>query len=309
MAKDKLNVQGLEVGFSRIRQEDYISLTDIAKYKNPAFPADVVKNWLRSRMTIEFLGIWEKLNNPDFNMVEFDQFRNEAGLHSFVLSPQKWIESTNAIGVVSSSGRYGGTYAHSDIALEFANWISVEFRLYMVKDFQRLKAEEQKVLEWTAKRELSKINYRIQTDAIKEHLIVPELTQKQISFVYATEADMLNTALFGRQAWEWRTENPDLKGNIRDYASVEQLLVLANLESYNSILIEEHRPQSERIVLLNKTAKRQMQTLMDGMALHQGKLLGLPEENKTETPEKSIKEIEKEIGSESIKKLKDKGQA
>jgi KilA-N domain. len=274
MAK-QVTVKGIDITYKRINQSEFISLTDIAKFKNPEFPADVVKNWMRSRMTVEFLGVWEQLNNPDFKLVEFDQFKNEAGLHSFVLSPQKWIESTGAIGIVSKSGKGGGTFAHNDIALEFANWISVEFRLYMIKEFQRLHATEQAALEWTAKRELAKINYRIQTDAIKENLIVPELTEKQISYVYANEADLLNVALFGKTAGQWRSDNTDLKGNLRDYASVEQLLVLANLESYNAILIEEQRPQRERIVLLNKTARKQLVTLLNNISVKSDKLLGL----------------------------------
>lgn len=261
MSQERITVKGIDIQFKKINQNEYISLTDIAKYKNPEFPAEVVRNWLRNRMTIEFLGIWEQLYNPNFKLVEFNQFRQQAGLNSFVLSPQKWIEETNAIGITSTSGRYGGTYAHNDIALEFANWVSVEFRLYIIKEFQRLKEEEQKTLEWTAKRELSKINYRIHTDAIKDNLIVQELSSAQISFVYASEADVLNMALFGKTAKDWHNANSELKGNIRDYATVEQLLVLANLESYNAILIEEKRSQRDRLMLLNKTARRQLETL------------------------------------------------
>ncbi|MDR1939964.1 MAG: KilA-N domain-containing protein [Clostridiales bacterium] len=275
MAK-KITVKGVDITYKRINEAEFISLTDIARFKNPEFPADVVKNWMRSRTTVEFLGIWEQLNNPDFKLVEFDRFRSEAGLHSFVLSPQRWIETTGAIGIVSKSGKGGGTIAHNDIALEFANWISVEFRLYMIKEFQRLHIAEQAQLEWTAKRELAKINYRIHTDAIKENLIVPDLTDKQIGYVYANEADLLNVALFGETAAQWRNGNPDKKGNMRDYAKVEQLLVLANLESYNAILIEEQRPQRERIILLNKTAKRQLEALLNNIAVKQDKLLGLP---------------------------------
>ena len=277
MAKqeNKVTVKGVEVGYKTIDQDKYISLTDIARYKNAESPNDVIKNWLRNRMTIEFLGIWEQLNNPGFKPVEFDGFRAEAGLNSFVLSPTKWIEKTNAIGIIATSGKYGGTYAHNDIAMEFANWVSVEFRLYIIKEFQRLKAEEQKTLEWTAKRELAKVNYRIHTDAIKENLIVPELTEPQISYVYASEADMLNVALFGKMAWQWRKANPDKKGNIRDYAGIEQLLVLANLESYNAILIEQDLPQSKRIVLLNKTARKQLETLTSAR-IRSDKLLALP---------------------------------
>jgi hypothetical protein len=258
----KIKVKGIDVGYKTIAQDNYISITDIAKYKNVESPNDVIRNWLRNRMTIEFLGIWEGLNNPSFNPVEFDGFRKEAGLNSFVLSPMKWIEKTNAVGIIVSAGKYGGTYAHNDIAMEFANWVSVEFRLYIIKEFQRLKVNEQKELEWTVKRELAKINYRIQTDAIKENLIAPELTQKQISYVYANEADMLNVALFGKTAGEWEAQNPEKKGNMRDYASVEQLLALANLESYNAILIEQKLSQTQRIVLLNKTARKQLEILL-----------------------------------------------
>ncbi len=274
MAK-KVTVKGINVGYKAVDKENYISLTDIAKYKNAENPNDVIKNWLRNRMTIEFLGIWEGLNNPNFNPVEFDGFRKEAGLNSFVLSPTKWIEKTGAIGIISTAGKYGGTYAHNDIAMEFANWVSVEFRLYIIKEFQRLKAEEQKALEWTAKRELAKVNYCIHTDAIKENLIVPTLTDKQISYVYANEADILNVALFGKTAGEWQAGNPDKKGNMRDYASVEQLLVLANLESYNAILIEQGMPPKKRIVLLNKTAKKQLETLLS-VKVKQDELLALP---------------------------------
>jgi len=273
---NKVNVKGIDVGYKTIAQDSYISLTDIAKYKNAENPNDIIKNWMRNRMTIEFLGIWEGLNNPQFNPVEFDGFRKEAGLNSFVLSPTKWVEKTDAIGIIVSAGKYGGTYAHNDIALEFANWVSVEFKLYIIKEFQRLKASEQKTLEWTAKRELAKVNYRLHTGAIKENLIVPKLTQKQASFVYANEADMLNVALFGKTAGEWKTENPGKKGNMRDYASVEQLLVLANLESCNAILIEQGQTQVERLLLLNKTARKQLDTILK-TKLGYNKLLALPD--------------------------------
>ena len=276
MATDKMTVKGIDVRYSRINQNDYISLTDIAKFKNANSPKDVVKNWLRSKETIAFLGLWETLNNPDFKGVEFDSFKNEAGYNAFTLSPEQWVERTNAIGITTSRGRYSeGTFAHRDIAFEFATWVSVEFKLYFIYEYQRLKAEEQKALEWTAKRELARVNYRIHTDAIKEKLIVPNLTKKQISYVYANEADMLNVALFGRTASEWKIENENLKGNMRDYASVEQLLVLANLESYNAILIEQNIPQAERIVLLNKTARKQLETLMTTI-IKTEKLLALP---------------------------------
>jgi hypothetical protein len=279
MATNKITVKGIDVRYNRINQNDYISLTDIAKFKNANAPKDVVKNWLRSKETIAFLGLWETLNNPDFKGVEFDSFRNEAGFNAFTLSPEQWVEKTNAIGITTSRGRYSqGTFAHKDIAFEFASWVSVEFKLYFIYEYQRLKANEEKALEWTAKRELAKVNYRIHTDAIKENLLVPNLSKKQITFVYANEADMLNVALFGKTASEWKLKNPDLKGNMRDYANVEQLLVLANLESYNAILIEQKMPQTERIVLLNKTAKKQLETLLTTM-IKTEKLLSLPKKD------------------------------
>jgi len=246
-----------------IRDDDYISLTDIAKYKNPNAPRDIIKNWMRNKNTIELLGLWERINNPDFKQVEFDLFRNEAGYNHFVLSPKKWIEATHAIGLQAKSGRYGGTYAHIDIALEFASWISVEFKFYLIKEFQRLKEVEQKQLGWDVKRQLTKINYRIHTDAVKENLIPPELTRKQVSFVYASEADLLNMALFGKTAQQWRNEYPDKKGNIRDYTNVSQLVCLANLETLNAHLIQQALPQSERLQLLNNTAIQQMRILTD----------------------------------------------
>ncbi len=248
-----------------INKNDYISLTDIARYKNPEAPADVVKNWLRRKDTIEFIGLWEKLNNPNFIVVEFDQFKNEAGHNYFTLSPKKWITGVNAIGIISKSGKYNaGTYAHKDIALQFASWISPEINLYIIKEFQRLKADEQKQLGWTVKRELAKINYRIHTDAIKDSIIIPlEITKEQASFVYANEADVLNVALFGMTAREWRDKNPDKKGNIRDYAEVSQLVCLSNLENLNAYLIECGISQQERLIELNKTAIRQMKVLAE----------------------------------------------
>ena len=260
----KISVQGKEITIFSKQQEDYISLTDIAKYRNKDAPVDIVKNWMRNKSTIELLGLWEKLNNPDFKQVEFDLFRNEAGANYFVLSPKKWIETTNAIGMFSKSGRYGGTFAHKDIAFEFASWISVEFKLYFIKEFQRLKEEENnlKSLEWNLQRTLSKINYQIHTDAIKERLIPPELTKRQISFVYANEADMLNVALFGKTAQEWRQENPEKKGNIRDYANIEQLVILTNIESINAVLIRKELSQSDRLINLNEVARTQMKSLM-----------------------------------------------
>ena len=248
-----------------INQNDYFSLTDIAKYKNPEAPADVVKNWLRRKDTIEFIGLWERLNNPNFNVVEFDQFKNEAGHNYFTLSPKKWIESVNAIGLVSKAGKYSaGTYAHKDIALQFASWISPEINLYIIKEFQRLKSEEQKQLDWSVKRELAKINYRIHTDAIKDNIIIPlEISKEQASIVYANEADVLNVALFGMTAKQWRDKNFDKKGNIRDYAEISQLVCLSNLENLNAYLIDCGINQSERLVELNRAAIRQMKVLSE----------------------------------------------
>lgn len=248
-----------------INKDDYFSLTDIAKYKNPEAPADVVKNWLRRKDTIEFIGLWEKLNNPNFNVVEFDQFKTEAGHNYFTMSPKKWIDGVNAIGIVSKAGKYNaGTYAHKDIALQFASWISPEINLYIIKEFQRLKVEEQKLLGWTVKRELAKINYRIHTDAIKDNIIIPlEISKEQASFVYASEADVLNVALFGITAKQWRDKNPDKKGNIRDYAEVSQLVCLSNLENLNAYLIEQGVNQQERLIKLNSAAIRQMKVLAE----------------------------------------------
>ena len=254
-------VRGESIRFNKLNGLDYVCITDIAKQKNPEFPADVVKNWMRSKNTVLFLGLWEQLHNPDFKLVEFDQFKNAAGLNAFVLPPQTWIEKTRAIGLISKSGRYGGTYAQTDIAFEFASWISVEFKLYLVMEFQRLKEEEQKQLGWSVKRELTKLNYRIHTDAIKENLIPVELTAWQKAIVYASEADVLNMALFGITAHEWIAANPTLKGNMRDYADIAQLICLANLESLNAVLIEEDIPQAKRLDRLNRVAIRQMEIL------------------------------------------------
>lgn len=249
------------VRIQRIEQAEYISLTDIAKFRSPDAPADIIKNWLRSRSTIDLLGLWEKLNNPDFKLVEFDQFRFEAGENAFVLSPKKWIETTNAIGLVSKSGRNGGTFAHQDIAFEFASWVSVEFKLYLIKEFQRLQEAEQKQLGWDVKRNLTKINYRIHTDAIQANLIPPELTGRQVSLVYASEADVLNMALFGKTAKQWRDEHPGEKGNIRDLANASQLVCLANLENLNALFISEGMKQAERLEKLNRIAIEQMEIL------------------------------------------------
>lgn len=245
-------------------EDDYISLTDMARQKNPVAPKDVVKNWLRLRSTIDFLGLWEQLNNPDFKGVEFDSFKAHAGENAFTLSPQQWIKSTNAIGLISKSGRYGGgTFAHKDIAFEFASWLSPEFKLYIIKDYQRLKEDEthRYALDWNVNRILAKANYRIHTDAIKNNLIPEKLSKSQQGFVYADEADMLNVALFGKTAAQWRAENPDLKGNIRDYATIEQLLVMTNMENVNALLIQQKIPQPERLERLRQIAVSQLETI------------------------------------------------
>ncbi len=258
----KINVQNTEIAVINIKGHDYISLTDMAGAKgNESRAADVIKNWLRNRYTIEFLGTWEMIHNPDFKVVEFDHFKMDAGLPSFVLSCSEWIEETNAIGIIVKKGRYGGTFAHKDIAFEFGAAISVLFKLYLIEEFQRLKAEEQKQLGWSAKRELAKINYHIHTDAIKQNLIPEEITPAQKSFIYADEADMLNVALFGMTAREWREANPDLKGNIRDYATINQLICLSNMENLNSVFINDKIPQGERLERLNKIAIQQMKVL------------------------------------------------
>ena len=256
-----LIVKKQEINISQIQDEEYISLTDIARYKNTENPKGVVQNWLRNRNTIEFLGIWESIYNPNFKGIEFEAFKKEAGLNSFTLAPQKWIEVTDAIGLVSKSGKGGGTYGHRDIAFEFASWVSVEFKIYLIQEFERLKENERKEFGWNAKRELSKINYRIHTDAIKNNLIPEELTNQQINLVYAEEADVLNMALFGMTAKEWREKNPNKRGNIRDYASINELICLANLENTNSIFINEGMSQSERLYKLNQIAISQMKIL------------------------------------------------
>lgn len=264
-----ISVKGSEITVSRKEQEDYISLTDIARYKNPHEPIDIIKNWLRSRTTIEFIGLWEQLHNPDFKAVEFDRFMYEAGSNSFVLSPGKWIEATNAIGITTKSGRYGGTFAHQDIAFEFASWVSAEFKLYLLKEFQRLKQEEfdQKKLEWSVSRTIAKVNYLIHTDAIKENLIPPDLQKSKQKFVYADEADLLNLALFGQTAQFWKAEHPELKGNMRDYATLEQLVVLSNLESFNAELIKMQMTAEERLQKLNRTAIEQMKVLISNKSM------------------------------------------
>ena len=258
----KITVQNTPITVLSVEEQDYISLTDMATAKEgDNRSADIIKNWLRNRYTIEFLGTWEVIHNPNFKVVEFDHFRMSAGLPSFVLSASEWIERTNAVGIIVKKGRYGGTYAHKDIAFEFGSAISVPFKLYLIEEFQRLKTEEQKLLGWSAKRELSKINYRIHTDAIKTHLLPAEITREQASYVYADEADVLNVAMFGKTARQWREENSDLKGNIRDYASINELICLSNMENLNAVFIEQGMPQSERLVKLNQIAIHQMSIL------------------------------------------------
>ena len=260
----RISVQDTNITVININNQDYISLTDMAGAKeNDTRAADVIKNWIRTRYTIEYLGTWELIHNPSFKVVEFDHFRFQAGLPSFVLSSSEWIEKTNAIGIVVKKGRYGGTYAHKDIAFEFGSAISVPFKLYLIEEFQRLKEEEQKQLGWSAKRELAKINYRIHTDAIKQNLIPQEITSYQKSLIYADEADMLNVAMFGMTAKEWREKYPDLKGNIRDYATINQLICLSNMENINAVLINDGLKQSERIEKLNNIAIQQMIVLED----------------------------------------------
>jgi len=257
----KIKVLERDVSIASIKDEDYISLTDIARYKNAEHTDDLIRNWLRNRNTLEFLGIWERLNNPGFNPVEFDGIKKQAGLNSFTLTPKQWIEATAAIGIISKAGRYGGTYAHKDIAFEFASWVSVEFKLYLIKEFQRLKEHERKTLGWDIRRNLAKINYRVHTDAIQQHLIPMALTAKQTSLVYASEADVLNLALFGQTAKQWRDANPDKKGNMRDEADVTQLVCLSNLENLNALFIAEGLSQKERLERLNRIAIHQMTLL------------------------------------------------
>lgn len=257
----KILVKDTEVSVIKVNNEDYISLTDMLKAKDGDF---FFSNWLRNRNTIEFLGIWEKLNNPAFNCAEFDIIKSQAGLNSYRLSAKEWMEKTNAVGIVAKAGRYGGTYAHKDIAFEFAMWVSPEFKVYLIREFQRLKEQEQAQLGWSAKRELSKINYRIHTDAIKQNLIPAEVTKKQAGIIYANEADVLNVAMFGKTAKMWREQHPELKGNIRDYATINELICLSNMENLNSVFIRQGIPQGERLVMLNRIAIQQMKVLEDG---------------------------------------------
>jgi len=260
----KINVKGTEITiFSKLDYQDYICITDIARYKNPVEPKDVVKNWLRNRSTIEFLGLWEKVHNIDFKGVEFDPLLFESGNNAFTMSPTRWVEITNAIGIFTKTGSGGGTYAHEDIAFEFASWISSEFKLYLVTEFKRLKIEEQKALGWSAKRELAKINYHIHTFAVSRNIIPKKLSKEQINFIYANEADVLNVAMFGMTAKEWRGANPNLKGNIRDYATINELICLSNMENLNALFINEGLPQPDRLIKLNLIAIQQMGILQD----------------------------------------------
>jgi len=261
----KSKLQVLDQSISTITKDgiEYICITDIAKFKNAERAGVIIGNWLRNRNTIEFLGIWEQLNNPDFKHIEFDAFKKEAGLNSFTLNPKQWIETTHAIGLISKQGRYGGTYAQKDIAFEFASWISVEFKLYLIKEFQRLKEQEFEQLGWDIKRNLAKVNYLIHTDAVKTHLIPETLSKPQVSAVYASEADLLNVALFGVTAKQWREDNPAEAGNMRDHANVHQLVCLANLESMNAHFIQQGLTQSQRIVQLNELAIQQMKVLIN----------------------------------------------
>jgi hypothetical protein len=257
----KINVQNAEITIITIEERDYICLTDMVK--NIENGLALIEKWLRNKNTIEFIGIWEEMYNPNFNSPEFEGIKNAAGLNRFILSVKQWMEKTNSIGIIAKAGRYGGTYAHKDIAFEFASWVSPQFKLYLLKEFQRLKEEEQKSIGWNAKRELAKINYHIHTDAIKHNLIPAELTPQQTSIIYATEADVLNMALFGMTAKEWREANPDLKGNIRDYATINELICLSNMENLNSVFINEGLSQRERLIKLNQIAILQMRVLAD----------------------------------------------
>ena len=263
MIKDTIHANGIDIGiYTQDFENEFISLTDIARYKSDD-PTAVIQNWMRNRDVIEFLGLWERLHNPNFKPLEFEGFKKQAGANAFTMSPKKWIEATDAIGIVSKAGRYGGTYAHSDIAMSFATWISPEFQLYIMKDYRRLKTDENSrlSLNWNLNREISKLNYRIHTDAITGNLIPPELTPVQVAYTYANEADMLNVVLFGKTAKQWKDENPTEKGNMRDVATLNQLLVLANLESYNAVLINQGKKQKERMELLRQLAVQQLQTL------------------------------------------------
>ncbi len=269
MSIRKITVKQTEIYFFTKENSEYISLTDISKSKDPERSDYIIQNWMRNRNTIEFIGLWEKLHNANFNSIEFDGFRNASGLNSFSLTPHRWIERTNAIGIISKSGRYGGTFAHQDIAFEFASWISAEFKLYLLMEFQRLKEEEAKTksLEWNLQRTLAKVNYKIHTNAVKEYLIPPKITKEQENFIFASEADLLNVALFGMTAKEWRDKNKNKEGNIRDYSTLEQLVVLSNLESINSIFIEQGLQQKQRLIKLNEIAITQMKSLIENKTI------------------------------------------
>lgn len=265
--KKSITVRGVEIAVTTRDEEDYISLTDMTS----GFPGgdQLIKNWLQNKNTIDFLGVWESLNNPDFNLVEFHQIKTEAGLNRFVMSAKKWVDRTNGCGIIAKAGRYGGTYAHRDIAFEFGSWLSPEFKLYLIKEFQRLKEQEIQSgqLEWNIRRTLAKAHYKLHTDAIKDHLIPREVSRAQQGYVYASEADLLNQALFGMTAREWKQANPELEGNIRDYATVEQLVVLASLESQNALLIQQKIPQGDRLAMLNQLARQQLQSLIESAAV------------------------------------------
>ena len=265
----KIKVNDTEISVISFEEKDYISLTDMVR--NIENGLALIEKWLRNKNTIEFMGIWEEMYNPIFNSPEFEGIKNEAGLNRFVMSVKQWISKTNAIGIVAKSGRYGGTYAHKDLAFEFASWVSPQFKLYLIREYQRLKDEEQKQLGWSAKRELSKINYRIHTDAIKRNIIPEEVTPRQASIIYANEADVLNVAMFGMTAKQWRDANPDKKGNIRDYATINELICLSNMENLNAVFIDQGLPQGERLIKLNQIAIQQMNVLEDN---HGRKLLG-----------------------------------
>ncbi|MDW3988265.1 KilA-N domain-containing protein [Staphylococcus saprophyticus] len=269
---DKLNVNGNQISLFKTKDDDYISLTDIARYKSDT-PADVIKTWLRSKDTIQFLGVWESINNPDFKVGEFDHFKSSSGTNAFTISPSKWITSTNSIGLVSKAGRYGGTYAHKDIAFEFASWVSAEFKLYIIQDYQRLKNDEtdSDKIEWQLQRLISKTNYTLHTDAIKENLINSDLSKKDIGYTYANEADMLNVAVFGITAKQWKQNNNSKKGNQREHASMEELIVLSNIEARNSELVKEGYSQSDRLQILNKLAREQMKSLLHSKSLGNAK--------------------------------------
>lgn len=289
--KTEIYVENNKVSVIRINNKEYISLTDLARYANPEEPKIPVQAWMRNKDVISYLGLWEKLNNENFKGHEFETFENEAGKHSFYMSPQKWIKETNAIGIISKSGNNGGTFAHSDIAFEFASWLSPEFKLYLIQEFQRLKKNEsyQYKIEWQANRVLSKVNYLVHTDAIKIN-IVPVLTEEQKKYAYAEEADVLNVALFGMTAKQWRTQNPELaeKGNMRDYTDLLHLVILSNLENTNAELINAGMPQNERLIKLNESARRQMRVLENNKGI------------------KELENLQKEINENNILKIKDK---